>query len=130
MTHTETLAVHLHHLSHRFNVAVVYHESKNIKGRAWRKDRCIRIAPIKSDVTYAIALHEMGHVVGDQPKSRIDREVAAWQWAKTYAISWTPVMQKAASTRLTNYVRWTRRHQTAIVPGPEHPVFKWIGVAA
>lgn len=95
-------------------------------GRSWRKTRSVRLSPVKSEITYAIALHEIGHILGDYPKTRIDKEVAAWQWAKTYALTWTPTMQAAAVKRLGNYIAWSRRHQTMRVPGPGHPIYKWV----
>mgnify|MGYP007079508835 CR=1 FL=1 len=44
-------------LTHR--ITVISHRS----GRAWRKRRVIGIRPVKSSVTYAVALHEIGHIL-------------------------------------------------------------------
>lgn len=65
--------------------------------RYWCKDkygayafsyyRCIRIPPIKSDMTYAIALHEIGHILDG------DSEIDAWVWAIENAVEWTKPME-------------------------------------
>jgi len=121
LTRIETLAVHIDRLLTTNNISVEY--KQGTKGRSWCKSRRVRLSPVKSDVTYAIALHEIGHILGDHPKTRIDKEVAAWQWAKTHSLVWTPEMQATASKRLSSYVAWSRRHQTMKVPGPDHPIF-------
>lgn len=52
-------------------------------GRAFRKTRRVDIRPVKSAVTYAVALHEIGHILGkNQTRSCLERETGAWQWAK------------------------------------------------
>jgi len=119
----QTFQSHIEQLLLRNQITVTWSGSG---GRAWRKTQRVRLSPVKLEITYAVALHEIGHILGDQPKTRIDREVAAWQWARAYAIEWTPVMQAAAVKRLNNYIAWSRRHQTMKAPGLEHPIFKWV----
>jgi hypothetical protein len=65
----------------------------------------IYIAPIKSVVTYAVALHEIGHLRGRHQKSRhcIVRERWAWEWAKRNALVWTPRMERNAAASLQWY---------------------------
>lgn len=120
----DRLRSHIDELCREQGVTISYHSG--YRARAWRKTKKVRISTIKSDITYAVALHEIGHILGRYPKHRIDREVAAWEWAKANALVWTPAMQRTASRLLGGYVKWTRRHQTAIVPGPGHPVFNWV----
>jgi hypothetical protein len=62
----------------------------------------ICIAPIKSSISYATALHELGHILGRYQRSRdsILRERWAWNWAKRNALVWTPVMDQNAVTSL------------------------------
>ena len=43
-------------------------------GRAWRKKRLIAIRPVKSAVTYAIALHEIGHILGPRQNGNAARQ--------------------------------------------------------
>ena len=46
------------------------------------------LAPVRSEVSYAAALHEIGHIKGRNQKScnEIVRERAAWQWARDNAL--------------------------------------------
>jgi CRISPR/Cas system-associated endonuclease Cas3-HD len=65
----------------------------------------ITIAPIKSVVTYATALHEIGHILGRYQEGRdsMVRERWAWQWAKRNALIWTPRMARHADDSLQRY---------------------------
>ena len=62
---------------------------------------------IVDETTYAVALHEIGHLaaptgfvrgVCDGPRANLLRieEDAAWTWARHYALVWTPPMQAVA----------------------------------
>jgi hypothetical protein len=67
--------------------------------------RQIAIAPVVGEVSYAVALHELGHVLGRYQKSWVilTRERYAWHWARDHAIAWTPVMQRRAALCLSQY---------------------------
>jgi hypothetical protein len=56
----------------------------------------IDIAPIRSEISYAVALHEIGHIVGRHQLSRnsMVRERWAWRWAQRNALTWTPTMER------------------------------------
>ena len=57
-------------------------ERSSRNGRAWRGMRAIEIPPVKSEITYALALHEIGHILNKrQSGTRLDKEVGAWEWA-------------------------------------------------
>src|SRR4051812_19656709 len=62
--------------------------------QAWagREISEICIPPIRSAISYATALHEIGHIVGPHQRSResMVRERWAWRWAKSQALIWTP----------------------------------------
>lgn len=62
----------------------------------------ICIPPIKSPISYATALHEIGHILGQYQRSKHEmvRERWAWQWAKRNALMWTPVMDRRADASL------------------------------
>jgi hypothetical protein len=62
--------------------------------------------PIKSVITYATALHEIGHVLGRHQSSRcvMVRERWAWKWARNNALLWTPAMQRSAERSLAWYM--------------------------
>jgi hypothetical protein len=74
--------------------------------RAWYGAEEIMIAPIKSPISYAVALHEIGHILGRHQRSRrvLVRERWAWEWARRNAVSWTPAMEKCARKSLEWYV--------------------------
>ncbi len=65
----------------------------------------IHIPPIKSAISYATALHEIGHVVGPHQCSArvIVKERGAWRWAKRNALKWTPAMEKKMKLSLEWY---------------------------
>ena len=67
----------------------------------------IVIPPIRSAITYAVALHEIGHVMGRHQlsRSRIVRERWAWAWARRHAIVWTPAMARTMHRCLDWYER-------------------------
>jgi hypothetical protein len=54
----------------------------------------IWIAPIRSKLSYAIALHELGHLRGAHRHSRylMTRERDAWRWANHHALLWDASM--------------------------------------
>jgi len=62
----------------------------------------IQLAPIRSEISYATALHEIGHMLGRYQRSRSQmvRERWAWEWARRNALCWTPAMEHDASRAL------------------------------
>jgi hypothetical protein len=73
----------------------------------WREDSRelleITLPLVKSGVSYAVALHEFGHICGRYQKSRnlIARERWAWAWAKQNALAWTPRLEQYAAEALS-----------------------------
>ena len=78
----------------------------------------VKCGRIIDDTTYAVALHEMGHVVapcGGLPEERrrvtgaaslrvkLIEERAAWDWAMHYACDWTPAMEQVKQWALSTY---------------------------
>lgn len=43
-------------------------------GRAWPKARKIKIPEVKTAVTYALSMHELGHVLGKQSGNKLNNE--------------------------------------------------------
>jgi len=82
--------------------------------------RIVVVAPIRDETTYAIALHEIGHLAAPCGELRGNAnlmraaEDAAWEWARHYALEWTPLMEKVAT--------WARSSYDALpAPKPEPP---------
>lgn len=68
--------------------------------------RAIVAATIREETTYAVVLHEAGHLAapsgvlpGMQRTSGVlcEEERAAWAWARHYALIWTDVMEHVAT---------------------------------
>jgi hypothetical protein len=52
---------------------------------AWAQPgkRLAALPVIKSEISYAVALHEIGHILTDQRyPSNLTREMRAWDWAR------------------------------------------------
>src|SRR5262249_1934558 len=59
----------------------------------------VQFVPAWSEITYAVALHELGHVFGRHSDHVDDivRERDAWDWARDNAVVWSPKMERLAS---------------------------------
>jgi hypothetical protein len=83
---------------------------KSRGGRAYRGSQRICIAAVKSDITYAVALHELGHLLGGmQDGHRLKREAGAWIWARDNACEWTERMDATMRRGLGSYLNWAQR---------------------
>ncbi len=93
-------------------------------GPAGRRKPHIRIPPIKSQVTYSVALHEIGHLVGPgRSGTRLEKEAAAWRWALANSIvALSDATRRSAGRRLRSYVTWAelRQHRRTppVIPPP------------
>lgn len=110
-----TPAEHIHQLVTEHSIAVVWKTSG--QGKAWRRLRKIAIRPVLTPITYAIALHEIGHIVGKNPRLRLDQEITAWAWARATAIIWTDTMEAKMNKCLYSYARRAERR-----PNMKHTV--------
>lgn len=75
---------------------------------AYHESRRIRIAPVAGPVSYATALHELGHLVAQGASgpqhSRLIKETRAWKWAMWAALEWTDRMDSEMQRSLGVYV--------------------------
>lgn len=100
------LADHVETLARRYGVTVV--TSDHARGRAYSKTKTITIPPVKGQVTYFLALHEIAHVVarGRTVGSRLEQEAFAWQWALDNSIvEPTAATARSMHDRLDSYLR-------------------------
>jgi hypothetical protein len=51
------------------------------RGHAKVEKRWIQHPPIREEMAYFVALHEIGHIMVGLQDSRLQREAAAWAWA-------------------------------------------------
>ncbi|PDT79052.1 hypothetical protein [Bradyrhizobium sp. C9] len=64
----------------------------------------IRTPCITSEIAYAVAMHELGHIKSrNRSTEQIARERAAWDWARRNALKWTPRMEAYAAASLRWY---------------------------
>ena len=114
------MAAHVEKLAADNGITVGSHSSC---GRAWKRKRLVNIRPVKSPVTYAVALHEIGHVLGkDQSKNRLYAEAGAWAWAVENALTWTDSMTSTMKRLLGSYLVWARRkHDRGVCNAPTIP---------
>jgi hypothetical protein len=83
----------------------------------------IRIPPIRSTISYATAMHELGHQLGNprhqNSSSVMARERDAWRWARSNAKIWTPAMERQAVKSLQDCA--SRSPWPSVEPGSESP---------
>ena len=83
----------------------------------------ITIAPVKSAISYATALHEIGHILGPNQGSSCSlvRERGAWKWAEQNALIWTPRMQRHLDLSLQWYANGGAASVDDAARGPSRP---------
>ncbi len=115
----EQMAAHVAELAKANNIHIYW---SSHRGCAFRKLTTVKIRPVRSAVTYAVALHELGHVLGPmQTGRRLFMEAGAWLWARDNASVWTDAMTRMMVKCLRSYER-TYRHLAKRRPG-NPPVF-------
>lgn len=82
-------------------------------GRAFADEDAgrIHIYPVKSSVSYCVALHEAGHLLSSRAKlygmggaGGLAKEAHAWSWALRHAILWNDTMERHKNNCLTSYL--------------------------
>lgn len=100
---------HAHELARAFEVLLV--EDKDCapdEACALPRHRIVRVAPITDETLYAVALHELGHLIApagfvrssttsSSLALRQHEEDCAWEWAEYHALLWTAPMQHVAT---------------------------------
>jgi hypothetical protein len=96
---------HIEQLCHEHQIACYVDRKRPGVSYSLRECDEIRIAPIRSSLSYAIALHEVGHMLGRHQQSRwvMVRERWAWNWARKNALFWSPAMEWTATDSLEWY---------------------------
>jgi hypothetical protein len=86
------------------DIVVTWCERPN---QAWasREIEEVCIPPILSEISYATAMHEIGHLLGRHQDSErvLTRERWAWEWARKHALVWTNRMERTAVSSLDWY---------------------------
>ena len=131
----EQMEAHVEHLCAEHGIEL---SGASARGRAirWRGGRlAISIPPIRGQVSYFIALHEIGHLVGaGRSAPRLEAEANAWLWALEHsAVEPTQATRRSIVRRLEGYLAWARNRQYRRVPPriPErdHAFWALLGLA-
>ena len=109
---TTAWADHVESLAREYRI-VLDVRATGTRGRSFVQDRRIRISPVRGDVSYAVALHELGHLIAvgasGRKYRRLDKELRAWRWARAAALEWTPRMDRAMRESMRSYLECARR---------------------
>jgi hypothetical protein len=109
------------------------------RGRAIRWSggrREISVPPIRGQVSYFIALHEIGHLIGrGRSAPRLESEANAWLWAlENSVVEPTPATRRSIGRRLRGYLEWARNRQhrriPPRIPPREHPFWRLLALAS
>lgn len=131
--HPRTLDLHIDDLCTRYGIERVSGRGRavviRVRHRDGRTERRleIRVPPVRGQVSYFVALHEIGHLVGDgRSGRRLETEEAAWRFALQVAIvPPTDSTRRRIGKRLRSYVVWAelraRRRRPPFLPPPHDP---------
>jgi hypothetical protein len=90
----------------------------------------IRVPPVRGQVSYFVALHEIGHLVGEgRSGRRLEKEAAAWRFALREAlVEPTDATRRRIGRRLRSYVTWAevraRRRLPPHIPPSADPFWE------
>jgi hypothetical protein len=112
------MEAHIEDLCRQYGIELA---GSSARGRAirWRGGKLeISIPPIRGQVSYFIALHEIGHLVGKgRSAPRLESEANAWIFAlENTVVKPTPATLRSISRRLGGYLEWARNRQHRRVP--------------
>lgn len=132
MSRAADLERHVHALADRGNVELVVSTTR--RPRAFRaspsrgRRALVVVRPVRGQVSYFVALHELGHVLsrGNRSLRQLEREADAWRFALRHSIvEPTPATARSLLRSLESYL--LRAHQRALrgdriraaIPGPD-----------
>jgi len=111
------LAEHIEALCAAHGIALAYggRGRAEVRRRGRERHYLIRVPPIRGQVSYFVALHEIGHLVGPgRSGRRLEKEAAAWMWALANSrVAPTDATRRRLGAKLRSYVTWAeqRRHR-------------------
>ena len=102
------MALHIQELCAVEKISVSYQSLTETTPRysAIPSRRHITIRPTKNTGYYVSALHEIGHILGDDQSHKNttkEKEIGAWIWAMLQAIVWTETADRVMAKALQSY---------------------------
>ena len=117
------LEAHVRELCEEYGIEIA---GASRRGRAIRYvggDLVIAIPEIRGQVSYLVALHEIGHLIGPgRSAPRLEAEANAWVWAlRATTVEPTEASLRSIGRRLDGYLQWAlnrqhRKHPPRIPP--------------
>jgi len=92
---------------------VIFPSGRGFCGLAYPDLWEIETPEIKGRLSYAIALHEIGHLLGPYQRPRykcLMNEIGAWKWARRNALIWSPGMERLAQGLVAWYASVDSQH--------------------
>ena len=105
------MALHVQEICALNDIKVRYQSMDEVEPRYWANPnkREIQIRPTKNTGYYVSALHEIGHIIGDnQDLDRLGQELWAWIYARQTALVWTPTAERIMQYSMKSY-NWQER---------------------
>jgi hypothetical protein len=117
----DELAQHIQRLCAQHGIEIIERRSRG--GWARKRGRTISIKPVKTERTYIIALHEIGHIIGrNRSGRRLEQEAAAWDFVLEQSI--VPLSDAACAfilRCLDSYLRRaTHSRRSMVIPKKGH----------
>jgi hypothetical protein len=135
----QTLDRHVDDLCERHGIRRVRGRGRAVVIRVRHRDGTrtrrleIRVPPVRGQVSYFVALHEIGHLVGEgRSGRRLEREEAAWRFALAEAlVEPTDTTRRRIGARLRSYATWAElragRRNPPYLPPPGAPFWRLLG---
>ncbi len=76
---------------------------------AVKRREFVYIPEITNEINYAIALHEIGHIMTGS-KGLYSSEFLAWQWAYEHAFLWSDTMDRFKNECLASYEKFAQEN--------------------
>lgn len=119
-TTRRSMAAHVQSLCDEHGIRVI--DRKTYGGVAWKRERAIAIMPVKTQRTYIVALHEIGHIVGPgRSGTRLEQEAAAWRFVITESVvPLSSTSYRRMRTYLESYLLRATRSKRMTIPEKGH----------
>jgi hypothetical protein len=114
---------HVHGLAGAFNVSLLELDVPPEMAGAKVAERQVLCRPVVDETSYAVAMHELGHILApsgalrvatgdaDNWELKMAEEEAAWEWAEHYVLDWTPAMEQVKALSLGSYRTHYEQHR-------------------